>query len=447
MDRLERRIIQLKIEREALKKESDEASKKRLAIINEQLKSLEKEYSDLEEVWKAEKASVQGAAHIKEELERARLDLETARRAQDLQRMSELAYGKIPELERRLEQASAAEQQETRLLRNKVTEEEIAEVVSKWTGIPVSKMLEGEKEKLLRMEEALSRRVVGQAEAVKAVADAIRRSRAGLSDPNRPNGSFLFLGPTGVGKTELSKALAEFLFDTDAAMIRIDMSEFMEKHSVARLIGAPPGYVGYEEGGYLTEAVRRRPYSVLLLDEVEKAHPDVFNVLLQVLDDGRLTDGQGRTVDFRNTVIIMTSNLGSHVIQELAGEGNYAKMKAAVMESVQQHFRPEFINRVDDIVVFHPLGREQLRSIVDIQLGYLRKRLSDRDIELVLDDKARDLLGEAGFDPVYGARPLKRAIQQQVENPLAQLILRGEFGPGAKVRVTAKGGALVFTKE
>jgi len=360
--------------------------------------------------------------------------------------MSELAYGKIPELERRLAAASSAEQQPTKLLRNKVTEEEVAEVVSKWTGIPVSKMLEGEREKLLHMEEALSKRVVGQTEAVRAVSDAIRRSRAGLSDPNRPNGSFLFLGPTGVGKTELCKALAEFLFDTEEAMVRIDMSEFMEKHSVARLIGAPPGYVGYEEGGYLTEAVRRRPYSVLLLDEIEKAHPDVFNVLLQVLDDGRLTDGQGRTVDFRNTVIIMTSNLGSHVIQELTGEANYAKMKQAVLEIVQQHFRPEFINRVDDIVVFHPLGREQLRSIVDIQLGYLRRRLTERDIDLSLDDSARDLLGEAGFDPVYGARPLKRAIQQQVENPLAQRILKGEFGPGSRVKASAKGGALVFGK-
>jgi ATP-dependent Clp protease ATP-binding subunit ClpB len=446
MDRLERRIIQLKIEREALKKESDEASKKRRTAVDDQIKSLEKEYADLDEVWKAEKASVQSAAHINQELERARLELETARRAQDLARMSELSYGKIPELERRLAAASGAEQQPTKLLRNKVTDEEVAEVVSKWTGIPVSKMLEGEKEKLLHMEDALSKRVVGQSEAVHAVSDAIRRSRAGLSDPNRPNGSFLFLGPTGVGKTELCKALAEFLFDTEEAMVRIDMSEFMEKHSVARLIGAPPGYVGYEEGGYLTEAVRRRPYSVLLLDEVEKAHPDVFNVLLQVLDDGRLTDGQGRTVDFRNTVIIMTSNLGSHVIQELAGEANYAKMKQAVLEIVQQHFRPEFINRVDDIVVFHPLGREQLRSIVDIQLGYLRRRLAERDIELTLDDGARDQLGEAGFDPVYGARPLKRAIQQQVENPLAQRILKGEFGPGAKVRVTAKGGALVFGK-
>jgi ATP-dependent Clp protease ATP-binding subunit ClpB len=446
MDRLERRIIQLKIEREALKKESDEASKKRRAAVDDQIKSLEKEYADLEEVWKAEKASVQSAAHINQELERARVELETARRAQDLQRMSELSYGKIPELERRLAAASSAEQQPTKLLRNKVTDEEVAEVVSKWTGIPVSKMLEGEKEKLLQMEDALSKRVVGQSEAVRAVADAIRRTRAGLSDPNRPNGSFLFLGPTGVGKTELCKALAEFLFDTEEAMVRIDMSEFMEKHSVARLIGAPPGYVGYEEGGYLTEAVRRRPYSVLLLDEVEKAHPDVFNVLLQVLDDGRLTDGQGRTVDFRNTVIIMTSNLGSHVIQELAGEANYAKMKQAVLEIVQQHFRPEFINRVDDIVVFHPLGREQLRSIVDIQLGYLRRRLAERDIELTLDDAARDLLGEAGFDPVYGARPLKRAIQQQVENPLAQRILKGEFGPGSRVKVAAKGGQLLFEK-
>ncbi|HKQ84322.1 MAG TPA: ATP-dependent chaperone ClpB [Steroidobacteraceae bacterium] len=446
MDRLERRIIQLKIEREALKKESDEASKRRLAALDDQLGALEREYSDLEEVWKAEKASLQSSAQIKEELERARIELDTARRAQDLARMSELQYGRIPELERRLAEATAAEKTETKLLRNKVTDEEVAEVVSKWTGIPVSKMLEGERDKLLKMEEALGRRVVGQQEAVRAVSDAIRRSRAGLSDPSRPNGSFLFLGPTGVGKTELCKALAEFLFDTEEAMIRIDMSEFMEKHSVARLIGAPPGYVGYEEGGYLTEAVRRRPYSVILLDEVEKAHHDVFNVLLQVLDDGRLTDGQGRTVDFRNTVVIMTSNLGSQVIQELAGEANYDRMKSAVLEIVQQHFRPEFINRVDDIVVFHPLAREHLRSIVDIQVGYLRKRLAERDIELQLDDGARDLLGEAGFDPVYGARPLKRAIQQQIENPLAQRILRGEFGPGDKVQVSAKDGQLVFAK-
>jgi ATP-dependent Clp protease ATP-binding subunit ClpB len=446
LDRLERRIIQLKIEHEALKKEKDEASKKRLAALEEQLRALEKDYADLEEVWKAEKATVQGAAQIREELERARLEMETARRAGDLARMAELQYGKIPEAEKRLAQALAAEQRETHLVRNKVTEEEIAEVVSKWTGIPVSKMLEGEREKLLRMEEALSRRVVGQDEAVRIVSDASRRSRAGLSDPRRPNGSFLFLGPTGVGKTELTKALAEFLFDTDEALIRIDMSEFMEKHSVARLIGAPPGYVGYEEGGYLTEAVRRRPYSVILLDEVEKAHQDVFNVLLQVLDDGRLTDGQGRTVDFRNTVIIMTSNLGSQVIQEFAGKGEYQRMKTAVMEIVQSTFRPEFINRIDDIVVFRPLGSEQIRAIVDIQLNYLRKRLLERNIELQLDDAALDLLGEAGFDPVYGARPLKRAIQQQIENPLASRILRGEFGPGDRVRISAKGGQLEFGK-
>jgi ATP-dependent Clp protease ATP-binding subunit ClpB len=447
MDRLERRIIQLKIEREALKKEKDEASKKRLQALEEMLNGLEKEYADLEEIWKAEKAVVQGTAAIKEELERARLELETARRAGDLGRMSELQYGRIPELEKRLVHATEAETKGTQLLRNKVTEEEVAEVVSKWTGIPVSKMLEGEKEKLLKMEEALERRVVGQTEAVHIVSNAIRRSRAGLSDPRRPNGSFLFLGPTGVGKTELCKALAEFLFDTEEALIRIDMSEFMEKHSVARLIGAPPGYVGYEEGGYLTEAIRRRPYSVILLDEVEKAHQDVFNVLLQVLDDGRLTDGQGRTVDFRNTVIIMTSNLGSQVIQEMAGEANYVRMKSAVMEIVQQHFRPEFINRIDDIVVFHPLGNEQIRRIVDIQLGYLRKRLLERDIELKLDDKARDLLGEAGYDPVYGARPLKRAIQQQIENPLAQQILQGTFGPGDCILVTVRKAELVFDKQ
>ena len=447
MDRLERRIIQLKIEREALKKEKDEASKKRLAALEDTLTGLEKEYADLEEVWKAEKAALQGTAHIKEELERAKLELETARRAGDLGRMSELQYGRIPEFEKRLAQAAEAEKKGTTLLRNKVTEEEVAEVVSKWTGIPVSKMLEGEKEKLLKMEEALEKRVVGQSEAVHIVSNAIRRSRAGLSDPRRPNGSFLFLGPTGVGKTELSKALAEFLFDTEEALVRIDMSEFMEKHSVARLIGAPPGYVGYEEGGHLTEVVRRRPYSVILLDEVEKAHPDVFNVLLQVLDDGRLTDGQGRTVDFRNTVIIMTSNLGSQVIQEMAGEENYARMKSAVMEIVQQNFRPEFINRIDDIVVFHPLGGEQIRKIVEIQLVYLRRRLAERDIDFSLDDKARDHLAEAGYDPVYGARPLKRAIQQQIENPLAQAILRGQFGPGDRVRATVRGGQITFEKD
>ena len=444
MDRLERRIIQLKIEREALKKESDEASRKRLDDIEAQLADLEKEYSDLEEIWKSEKAAMQGTTHIKEELERAKLELETAHRANDLARMSELQYGRIPELEKQLADAVQAEGRETTLLRNNVTEEEVAEIVSKWTGIPVSKMLEGEKEKLLKMEVAVQERVVGQEEAVTAVANAIRRSRAGLSDPKRPIGSFLFLGPTGVGKTELTKALANFLFDTDDAMVRIDMSEFMEKHSVARLIGAPPGYVGYEEGGYLTEAVRRRPYSVILLDEVEKAHPDVFNVLLQVLDDGRLTDGQGRTVDFRNTVIVMTSNLGSQMIQEMSGEENYDAMKSAVMDVVGTHFRPEFINRVDDVVVFHPLSREHIRKIVDIQLGYLHDRLADRDMRIHLSDAARDKLAEAGFDPVYGARPLKRAIQQQVENPLAQEILSGKFKPGDMIEVAVEDDRLDF---
>jgi len=444
MDRLERRIIQLKIEREALKKESDDASKKRLSDLQEQLETLEKEFSDLEEVWKAEKAAMQGTTHIKEELERAKLELETAHRASDLARMSELQYGRIPELEKQLEDALKTEVSEMTLLRNNVTDEEVAEIVSKWTGIPVSKMLEGEKEKLLQMEEIIRQRVVGQEEALTTVANAIRRSRAGLSDPKRPIGSFLFLGPTGVGKTELTKALAHFMFDTDEAMVRLDMSEFMEKHSVSRLIGAPPGYVGYEEGGYLTEAVRRRPYSVILLDEVEKAHPDVFNVLLQVLDDGRLTDGQGRTVDFRNCVIVMTSNLGSQRIQELAGEDNYEEMKASVMEVVSQHFRPEFINRIDDVVVFHPLGREHIRKIVDIQLGYLHARLAERDMEIVLTDAACDRLAEAGFDPVYGARPLKRAIQQQVENPLAQEILQGKFKPGDTIEVSVDGMQLEF---
>src|ERR1700738_473433 len=436
LDKLDRRIIQLKIEREALKKEQDEASRRRLATLQETLSGLEREYADLEEIWKSEKAALQGAAQVRAELDRVRGELESARRAGNLQRMGGLQAGKIPELEKRLQLALDAENKAPTLVRNRVTEEEIAEVVSKWTGIPVSKMLEGEKDKLLRMEDALSKRVVGQDEALRIVANAVRRSRAGLSDPRRPNGSFLFLWSPGVGKTELSKALAEFLFDTDEAMIRIDMSEFMERHSVARLIGAPPGYVGYEEGGYLTEAVRRRPYSVILLDEVEKAHQDVFNVLLQVLDDGRLTDGQGRTVDFRNTLIIMTSNPGSQVIQEYAGEGNYTRMRSAVMEIVQQSFRPEFINRIDDIVVFHPLGTEQIRKIVDIQLAYLRKRLNERNMELLLDDRARDALGEAGFDPVYGARPLKRAIQQQIENPLAQKILQGEFVPGDRIRGT-----------
>jgi len=446
MDRLDRRLIQLKIEREALKKESDEASKKRLSNLEEEIQKLEREYSDLDEIWKSEKAAVQGTTHIKEELDRARAELENARRASDLARMSELQYGRIPELEKQLDMASQAEMHETRLLRNRVSEEEIAEVVSKWTGIPVSKMLESERDKLLQMEQALAKRVVGQTEAVKAVSNAIRRSRAGLSDPNRPNGSFLFLGPTGVGKTELTKALAAFLFDTDEAMVRIDMSEFMEKHSVARLIGAPPGYVGYEEGGYLTEAVRRKPYSVILMDEVEKAHPDVFNVLLQVLDDGRLTDGQGRTVDFRNTVIVMTSNLGSQRIQELAGEEHYDAMKAEVMEIVGAHFRPEFINRVDEVVVFHPLGTEQIRRIADIQIGYLRQRLADRDMYLQVTPAALDRLGLAGFDPVYGARPLKRAIQQQLENPLAQEILAGRYLPGDVIRVDADDHRLVFSK-
>jgi ATP-dependent Clp protease ATP-binding subunit ClpB len=444
MDKLERRVIQLKIEREALNKESDDASRKRLDDIEAQLEDLEKEFADLEEVWLAEKAAMQGATHIKEEIERARLELETAHRANDLARMSELQYGRLPELEKQLEEALQAEDQETTLLRNNVTDEEVAEIVSKWTGIPVSKMLEGEKEKLLQMEAALQERVVGQEEAVTAVANAIRRSRAGLSDPKRPIGSFLFLGPTGVGKTELTKALANFMFDTDDAIVRLDMSEFMEKHSVARLIGAPPGYVGYDEGGYLTEAVRRRPYSVILLDEVEKAHPDVFNVLLQVLDDGRLTDGQGRTVDFRNTVIIMTSNLGSQMIQEMTGEDQYDAMKSAVMEVVGTHFRPEFINRVDDVVVFHPLSRDHIRLIVDIQLGYLHERLAERDMQLTLTDAARDRLADAGFDPVYGARPLKRAVQQQIENPLANEILQGKFSPGDSIEIGVDEDGLQF---
>jgi ATP-dependent Clp protease ATP-binding subunit ClpB len=435
------------MEQVALKKEQDAASKKRLEMLEEEIAELEKEYSDLEEIWKAEKASLQGSATIKEKLEHARTELESASRANDLARMSELQYGIIPALEKQLNMAASAGTQKMTLLRNKVTEEEIAEVVSKWTGIPVSKMMEGERDKLLRMEESLSKRVVGQDEALKAVSNAIRRSRAGLSDPNRPNGSFLFLGPTGVGKTELCKALAEFMFDTVDAMVRIDMSEFMEKHSVARLIGAPPGYVGYEEGGYLTELVRRKPYSVILMDEIEKAHPDVFNILLQVLDDGRLTDGQGRTVDFRNTVIVMTSNLGSDIIQELAGEALYPVMKAAVMEKVGQQFRPEFINRIDEAVVFHPLGREQIRAISGIQIELLRKRLLEREIGFEITDEAMDLLGEAGFDPVYGARPMKRAIQQQLENPLAQEILAGHFAAGDTIKVDVDKEGLRFIKD
>jgi ATP-dependent Clp protease ATP-binding subunit ClpB len=446
MDRLDRRLIQLKIEREALKKESDEASKKRMELLESDIIALEKEYADLDEVWKAEKAAVQGSQHIKEELDRVRIELETARRAGNLERMSELQYGKIPELEKQLQEADQAGDVEHQLLRNSVTENEIAEVVSLWTGIPVSKMMEGERDKLLRMETELHERVIGQDEAVNAVSNAIRRSRAGLSDPNRPYGSFLFLGPTGVGKTELTKALANFLFDSQEAMVRIDMSEFMEKHSVARLIGAPPGYVGYEEGGYLTEAVRRKPYSVILLDEVEKAHPDVFNVLLQVLDDGRLTDGQGRTVDFRNTVIVMTSNLGSQAIREQAGSGNYDAMKASIMEIVGSHFRPEFINRIDEIVVFHPLERDQVRRIANIQVQYLRERLQSRDMNLLLTDAALDKLSEAGFDPVYGARPLKRAIQHSVENPLAQEILSGKFAAGDTICIDVRNGSFVFAR-
>lgn len=444
LDRMERRLIQLKIERVALKKESDDASKKRLETLEAEMKKLARDYTDLEEVWKSEKAALHGSQHIKEGLEKARTELEMANRNGDLAKMSELQYGKIPELEKQLDMATQAEMQDFTLLRNRVGEEEIAEVVSKWTGIPVAKMLEGERDKLLKMDEALHERVIGQDEAVTSVANAIRRSRAGLSDPNRPNGSFLFLGPTGVGKTELCKSLATFLFDTEEAMVRIDMSEFMEKHSVARLVGAPPGYVGYEEGGYLTEAVRRKPYSVILLDEVEKAHPDVFNILLQVLDDGRLTDGQGRTVDFRNTVIVMTSNLGSNVIQEMASEDNYEKMKAAVMDIVGQHFRPEFINRVDDVVVFHPLQRDQIHAIADIQLAHLRERLADRDMQLEVSTDALDLIAEAGFDPVYGARPLKRVIQQQLENSLAQDILSGRFKGGDTIKVAVEGDVLSF---
>jgi len=444
MDRLDRRLIQLKMEREVVKKETDKESRQRLADLETDIAAIEREYSDLEETWKAEKAFLQEAGKIREELDRRRNEFDAARRGGDLSKMSELQYGIIPELERKLVLASEAETRERHLLRDKVTDEEIAEVVARWTGIPVAKMLEGDREKLLRMEDALHQRVLGQEEAVVAVANAVRRSRAGLSDPNRPNGSFLFLGPTGVGKTELCKALAEFLFDTEEAMVRIDMSEFMEKHSVARLIGAPPGYVGYEEGGYLTEAVRRRPYSVLLLDEVEKAHPDVFNVLLQVLDDGRLTDGQGRTVDFRNTVIVMTSNLGSDIIQRLAGEDHYEKMKAAVMIEVGSHFRPEFINRIDEVVVFHPLAREQIRGIAEIQLSYLRRRLAEREFGLEVSDAVMDLLCEAGFDPVYGARPLKRQIQQRIENPLAQAMLAGKFAPGETIRAGLRDGAVEF---
>jgi len=446
MDKLERRLIQFKIEREALKKETDPASQKRLENLEKEIKKLEKEYADLEEIWKAEKASLQGTQSIKEQLEKAKMELESARRVMDLAKMSELQYGKIPELEKKLADAAKIEKKEKQLVRNRVTDEEIAEVVSAWTHIPVSKMLEGEKEKLLKMEGMLHQRVIGQDEAVTVVSNAIRRARAGLSDPHRPIGSFLFLGPTGVGKTELCKALAGFLFDTEDAMIRIDMSEFMEKHSVARLIGAPPGYVGYEEGGYLTEAVRRRPYSLILLDEVEKAHHDVFNILLQVLDDGRLTDGQGRTVDFRNTVIVMTSNLGSQMIQDLAPEKNYQAMKEAVMTVVSQHFRPEFVNRLDEIVVFHPLEKEHLRHISELQIHLLQKRLGDKEIKLTISSKALDFLAASGYDVVYGARPLKRTIQQLLENPLAKDILEGRFMPGDVIKVDIKDDKLVMKK-
>nr|VFJ52045.1 MAG: ATP-dependent Clp protease ATP-binding subunit ClpB [Candidatus Kentron sp. FM]VFJ59739.1 MAG: ATP-dependent Clp protease ATP-binding subunit ClpB [Candidatus Kentron sp. FM]VFK09026.1 MAG: ATP-dependent Clp protease ATP-binding subunit ClpB [Candidatus Kentron sp. FM] len=463
MDRLDRRLIQLKIEREALKKETDELSRERLAKLEDEIARVEREYSDLEEIWKSEKAALQGTTHVKEELERARIEFETARRAGDLTRMSELQYGRIPELEKQLAAGGQGDDEEAgtvsgsgsgskgradttqrRLLRNAVTEEEIADIISKWTGIPVSKMLEGEREKLLRMEENIHKRLVGQEEAVEIIAQAIRRARAGLADPNRPSGSFLFLGPTGVGKTELTKALAEFLFDTEEAMVRIDMSEFMEKHSVARLIGAPPGYVGYEEGGYLTEAVRRKPYSVILLDEIEKAHSDVFNILLQVLEDGRLTDGHGRTVSFRNTVIIMTSNLGSQLIQEIAGaheraQDSYGTMKATIMQIVGQHFRPEFINRLDEVVVFHPLGREQIRAIAAIQVDSLRQRLADNDMKLVVGDAVLDKLGEIGFDPVYGARPIKRAVLQYLANALAEALLAGRFGRGDTIAVDWEG--------
>ncbi len=446
LDKLERKIIQLKIEGEALKKETDEASIKRLDELQQKISSLEKEYSDLEEIWKAEKSQVQGASHVKELLEETKLEMDAARRAGDLSRMSELQYGKIPELEKQLKECQTEEVVETKLLRTKVTEAEIADVVSKWTGIPVSKMLSGDKEKLLDMEQELHKQVIGQNEAVEAVSNAIRRSRSGISDPNRPIGSFLFLGPTGVGKTELCKALANFMFDTQDAMVRIDMSEFMEQHSVAKLVGAPPGYVGYEEGGYLTEAVRRRPYCVILLDEVEKAHADVFNILLQVLDDGRLTDGQGRTVSFKNCVIVMTSNLGSDIIQEKIATSDYETLKSDVMEVVGKYFRPEFINRVDDSVVFHPLAKDNIHAIAKIQIKHLSQRLKDLSIGLELSEDALSLLANAGYDPVYGARPLKRAIQQLLENPLAQSLLKGGFIAGDTIKVDVENDNLVFNK-
>jgi ATP-dependent Clp protease ATP-binding subunit ClpB len=448
MDRLDRRLIQLKIEREAVKKETDEASRKRLALIEAEIANLEREYSELDEIWKAEKAQVQGAAHIKEEIERTKLEITRLQREGKLDKVAELQYGKLPQLEAQMKQAEKGGEAQARpqLLRTQVGAEEIAEVVSRATGIPVSKMMQGEREKLLLMEDRMHKRVIGQNEAVRLVSDAIRRQRAGLGDPKRPYGSFLFLGPTGVGKTELCKALAEFLFDSEEHLIRIDMSEFMEKHSVARLIGAPPGYVGYEEGGYLTEAVRRKPYSVILLDEIEKAHPDVFNVLLQVLDDGRMTDGQGRTVDFKNTVVVMTSNLGSQMIQTMAGD-DYQVIKLAVLAEVKTHFRPEFINRIDEIVVFHALDEKHIKEIARIQLQFLEKRLATMEMKLDVSDAALKEIASVGFDPVYGARPLKRAIQSQIENPLAKAILEGKFGPKDVVKIDAQRGRIVFEKE
>ncbi|HCX13074.1 MAG TPA: ATP-dependent chaperone ClpB [Gammaproteobacteria bacterium] len=441
MDKLDRKLVQLKIECMALKKEKDKASKERLKDLKETIKSQEKEYADLEEIWKKEKLVVQGAQHLKEELEQAKTDLETAHRNNDLAKMSELQYGIIPTLEEKITQSESADVEEMTLLRNKVTEDEIAHIVARWTGIPVDKMMEGEKDKLLQMESIIHKRLVGQDKAVKVISDAVRRSRAGLSDPNRPDGSFLFMGPTGVGKTELTKALADFLFDTEQAIVRVDMSEFMEKHSVSRLIGAPPGYVGYEQGGVLTEAVRRKPYSIILLDEIEKAHPDVFNVLLQVLDDGRLTDGQGRTVDFKNTVIVMTSNLGSHLIQENPGKD----MNAELIKLVSEHFRPEFVNRIDEIVTFNSLGKDQIKGIAKIQIEILQSRLSDLDLKLTLSDQAMTLIVDRGYDPVFGARPLKRTIQQLLENPLSQKILSGEFLPGSTIHANIENNEIVFS--
>ena len=441
MDKLDRKLVQLKIERMALKKEKDKASKERLKELEETIKSHEKEYADLEEIWKKEKLVVQGAHHLKEELEQAKADLENAHRNNDLAKMSELQYGTIPELEQKIAQAESSDGEDMTLLRNKVTEDEIAHVVARWTGIPVDKMMEGEKDKLLQMEQIIHKRLVGQDKAVKVIADAVRRSRAGLSDPNRPDGSFMFMGPTGVGKTELTKALADFLFDTEQAIVRVDMSEFMEKHSVARLIGAPPGYVGYEQGGVLTEAVRRKPYSIILLDEVEKAHPDVFNILLQVLDDGRLTDGQGRTVDFKNTVIVMTSNLGSHLIQENPDKD----MSAELVKIVGEHFRPEFVNRIDEIVTFNNLEKEQIKGIADIQIQILQSRLEDLDLKLELNDQAMTMIVDKGYDPIFGARPLKRTIQQLLENPLSQKILSGEFLPGSIIKVDVGNNELIFS--